>query len=474
MVVALYPKFPLIGFEGVFVAIRLEDILIALVVGIYLLFNWRNLISDAKKPIHRAILLYWLVSGVSTFAGIFLTKTVDPKVGLLHFGRRIEYMSMFWVGYWAFDSMKNFSTIIRSILVTALVVAIFGLGQQFLAWPVISTSNSEFAKGLTLSLGPGARINSTFAGHYDLAAFCLFPLLIIIWLATSETTKKRWLLALVGIPLYWAMLLSASRITFAAFIVTAFLMIVIFKKWRWLVVLFVVSVLSVFLSPQLAGRYRELIITRFNQISFVSVAHAEDVREVPDALKPTEVLEDRSLNIRLKASWPKAIRALYKNPVLGTGFSSVGLAIDNDYLRQLAETGILGTLALALIYIRLAKSWLFSKNKFTLVMSCVTVGLLANAVFIDIFEASKIAIVFWLLAGVTQKLKSWHEIKNSYYRYFINGVAVRLYKITSPIGDWHSWRQADTSAVTRNFVKYGSDLLHPDLMIFGHFGCGFI
>ena len=170
-------------------------------------------------------------------------------------------------------------------------------------------------------------------------------------------------------------------------------------------VLFVVSVLSVFLSPQLAGRYRELIITRFNQISFVSVAHAEDVREVPDALKPTEVLEDRSLNIRLKASWPKAIRALYKNPVLGTGFSSVGLAIDNDYLRQLAETGILGTLALALIYIRLAKSWLFSKNKFTLVMSCVTVGLLANAVFIDIFEASKIAIVFWLLAGVTQKIK---------------------------------------------------------------------
>ena len=41
------------------------------------------------------------------------------------------------------------------------------------------------------------------------------------------------------------------------------------------------------------------------------------------------------------------------------------------------------------------------------------------------------------------------------------GVAVRLYKITSPIGDWHSWRQADTSAVTRNFVKYGLDLLHP-------------
>jgi 4-amino-4-deoxy-L-arabinose transferase-like glycosyltransferase len=33
--------------------------------------------------------------------------------------------------------------------------------------------------------------------------------------------------------------------------------------------------------------------------------------------------------------------------------------------------------------------------------------------------------------------------------------AVRLYKIDSPIADWHSWRQADTAAVTRNFIKYG-------------------
>lgn len=38
---------------------------------------------------------------------------------------------------------------------------------------------------------------------------------------------------------------------------------------------------------------------------------------------------------------------------------------------------------------------------------------------------------------------------------------VRLYRIDNPIADWHSWRQSDTSAVTRNFVKNGIDLLHP-------------
>lgn len=43
----------------------------------------------------------------------------------------------------------------------------------------------------------------------------------------------------------------------------------------------------------------------------------------------------------------------------------------------------------------------------------------------------------------------------------LGGVLVRLYKFNAPIADWHSWRQADTSAVSRNFVNGGFDFLHP-------------
>src|SRR3989344_529251 len=39
--------------------------------------------------------------------------------------------------------------------------------------------------------------------------------------------------------------------------------------------------------------------------------------------------------------------------------------------------------------------------------------------------------------------------------------AVRLYKIDNPVADWHSWRQADTSSVTRIYVEQGIDILHP-------------
>ncbi len=38
---------------------------------------------------------------------------------------------------------------------------------------------------------------------------------------------------------------------------------------------------------------------------------------------------------------------------------------------------------------------------------------------------------------------------------------VRLYKITTPPLDWHSFRQADTASVSRMYVEKGIDLLHP-------------
>lgn len=41
------------------------------------------------------------------------------------------------------------------------------------------------------------------------------------------------------------------------------------------------------------------------------------------------------------------------------------------------------------------------------------------------------------------------------------GLMVRLYKIDNPIADWHSWRQADTAAVARNFYKEGYNPFMP-------------
>ncbi len=128
---------------------------------------------------------------------------------------------------------------------------------------------------------------------------------------------------------------------------------------------------------------------------------------------PVPILEDRSTSIRLNVEWPRAIRALSKNPLLGTGYSSITLATDNDYLRLLGETGILGFLAFALIFLRIGEVILKSlpfrfngeyEKAFVAGFIGSLPGLFLNATFIDIFEASKFAILFWLLMGILVSL----------------------------------------------------------------------
>ncbi len=51
-------------------------------------------------------------------------------------------------------------------------------------------------------------------------------------------------------------------------------------------------------------------------------------------------------------------------------------------------------------------------------------------------------------------------------KFLILGILVlalflRLYKIDNPIADWHSFRQADTASVSRNFIEKGINMLAP-------------
>lgn len=44
---------------------------------------------------------------------------------------------------------------------------------------------------------------------------------------------------------------------------------------------------------------------------------------------------------------------------------------------------------------------------------------------------------------------------------FVLALLLRLYKVTAPIADWHSFRQVDTASVAQIFVADGVDILHP-------------
>jgi hypothetical protein len=122
----------------------------------------------------------------------------------------------------------------------------------------------------------------------------------------------------------------------------------------------------------------------------------------------TELTVSRSYNIRTDVEWPRALRAFYKNPVLGTGYSSITDATDNDFLRSLGEVGMLGSLALGLIFCLLLFSFIKALKRvaaferlFLIAVICATINILITAVFIDVLEASKIACLLWMMLGVS-------------------------------------------------------------------------
>ncbi|MEX1052395.1 MAG: hypothetical protein WEC80_00940 [Patescibacteria group bacterium] len=119
------------------------------------------------------------------------------------------------------------------------------------------------------------------------------------------------------------------------------------------------------------------------------------------------ILCDISCSTRLQVEWPRAIAAFISSPFFGTGASSLTEATDNDYLRWLGEFGAIGTilflyiLSAILVYHLKSRKRLDEKEK-QLYLGFIfgVLALLINATYIDVFEASKVAFSFWLLAGI--------------------------------------------------------------------------
>ena len=117
---------------------------------------------------------------------------------------------------------------------------------------------------------------------------------------------------------------------------------------------------------------------------------------------------DLSFTTRFQGEWPNAIEAFKKNLLVGSGYGSVSLAVDNNYLRILAETGLVGFISFFLLFLTLAiyikKIYKDIDSKvarsFILGFGAGVIGLGLNAVLIDVFEASKVAFSLWLLFGI--------------------------------------------------------------------------
>lgn len=442
--IPLYPKFPLFNVSGTFVAVRIEDLLIALTLMVWLscVFLSKEVKEFLGNKIFQAILLFFFIGLISVFSAIFLTHTVITHLSILNFLRRVEFMLLLPAVYTAVRSKKQVIIILFFLSAVLITVNLYALGQEYLDWPVISTTNSEFSKGLILRLTPGARVNSTFAGHYDLAVFltAAIPLMFSLFFAVKKRFKIL-IVLLMALSLV-ILIMTAARQSFVATFAGSLLVLWVTGNKKYVFILIVFTSLILVYPSQLRDRFISTVtINLFHQgqryIPQTDDQKARSQLNIPNLavktssqsaatstfatqsagiatdITPGEPVDTtqlgvyRSFQIRFNIEWPRAINAFIKNPLLGTGYSSLGIATDNDFLRSLGETGLLGTWALILVLIGAAKSIyknIKSPDRFIRYFSsgvfCMMAAFILNGLFIDVFEASKVASLFWMMMGL--------------------------------------------------------------------------
>lgn len=491
----LYPKWPLFDIlPGYIVRIRLEDFVISFCLTIFLIQVVRGKAKLKQNPLFRPIVIYLIIGFISSLSAVFLTQTVPAEplhVGklFLHWARRVEYMSLAFIFFAAASSRQAIKRILIIFLITGALASVYGLGQKYLQWPVYSTMNREFSKGWRLVLTEHARVSSTFAGHYDFAAFNVVVLSFLASLFILIKKKFKPLVLMVFVLIFANLLLTASRTSFVAYLASmtlvplALIRYTGFKKaffsWIFIIIISLAGFRSFgtlyerFAHVLMLDRLELLVsqtmsslnsapskaITLPNNLSLVyTPTDTPPSRPTPppktDGTLPPDVYEDIPLSfpeaslsaipitsgtgtegqsrtysdsafryglssaIRFDALWPRALDGFKKNPLLGSGYSTLlkiqvsdfteAESTDNDYLRALGETGLLGFISFFgifayMIYL-VVKKMLKNTNSLDVMLYsgfvAAVAGLLINALYIDIFVASKVAYTIWPLMGL--------------------------------------------------------------------------
>lgn len=251
-IIPLYPKFPFIDLEYTYISIRLEDIFIALFFFIFFIQVLRKKIVFRTKFL-LLFVLFWISVLMSFFVGFYFLKTIPVhQIGLFHSLRRIEYMSVFFIAASAVKSKQTLFFFLKLYFIALFLVSLYGIGQRFFHLPAVQTTNPEFALGRIVYLTPEARVSSTFGGHFDLSAYLTFSLPLL--LGYYFFSHKLQLLGLFVISLI-TLLLTAQRIAFMALVVTTFLFLFIARRFKFLLLAGVATLILIFTTGDLASRF---------------------------------------------------------------------------------------------------------------------------------------------------------------------------------------------------------------------------
>lgn len=519
--IPLYPKKPLLDIVNTWVYIRAEDFVVAVVLLIWSMLLFQKKVT-LKTPLTIPILLFWIAGAIATFHGILIifpgTANIFSNIAFLSYVRHIEYISLFFIAWSGMKDKRLVPYVAAFVVITLIGVILYGIGQKYAGFPAYLTMNEEVAKGEPVKISALGRVSSTFGGHYDLAAYLVLVIpLVVSFIFGVRNWRAKLLLLTVAVASFGLLNFTVSRISFFAAII-AVIVVILFQKKKLLLFSLPLLVIGGFIF----ARYAPALLSRFNStVKEVDVlvdaktggvlGHPQEVSNtyfqhktikqeylyekellatrsataspsatIPYYLLPETVLlissdipstgenlpsgsgyinlslspvikkvgyyfydtttasstsaqlvliksgdflikralaYDLSFTTRFQGEWPNAFNAFKRNILFGSGYGSVSLAVDNNYLRILAETGIIGFLAFFGVFVVIG---IYIKKILPAVQSPLSrsfiigfaaggIGLLLNALLIDVFDASKVAFYLWLLAGIALAILHFYQ-----------------------------------------------------------------
>jgi hypothetical protein len=344
---------------------RIDWLVAVLIISLFFFGFFSNHYRFQRSPINGFVITF-LITGL--LGAIFLFDPNATGSQLVDFGTKAAQLLLSIVFFFVISSLPMSENDLRSILriwiLVAFVISLFAIYQVFAryyGWPFAYlelTNPSVTAGGGEPRVIYGyTQVSSVFREPSYLGAYLLGPIILLGvfllrdggHLILGRSSIVSWMVLLT---LFLALLLTSSQATYLSLLVTICSMYAV-REIEHTRLTRLISALLIFLI--LGGA----ILTLFG-INFFGALSLRFKYLIINMMNPTETAEISSFRIRSECTLV-ALDVWRSHPFLGVGLNGLSFHTDRceyslGWSQLLADQGVLGTIALILVFLTLIRS----------------------------------------------------------------------------------------------------------------------
>lgn len=313
------------------IPLRLEDFIIPALAVCWFLHGMKNKADLTPTPLKKPFIMIACIGLISTGFGLVL-NLLSAAAAAQFYMKSIEYLVLFFVASNIMKTRDDVKLMFITLMVASAFVGLYG------AWQALTQGHNS---GFRVS-GPYGETANILGGFY---VFTMLLAAGMYFVVDSLKVKALILFYVAGI-MFWPLLETLSRASFVSFLLAMSIIGLITKQRILLWVGLVMILIPLAFPEDIYDRIRTVL-------GVVGVEGYETPTSWADKI----------------LGWKALIYGRFLHfPILGTGVGSVSLQIDNEYMKVLGETGLIG-LAAFFWMIRKAYDmawsvWKGSKNQF--------------------------------------------------------------------------------------------------------------